>query len=45
MPEYRHTQTMQKTDQAQKVPFPERDDQNIVNTDTETGANDPEDAR
>ena len=30
MPEYRHTQTLQKTDEAQQVPFPERGDQNIV---------------
>ena len=29
MPEYRHTQTLQKTDGAHQVPFPERD-QNIV---------------
>ena len=30
MQEYRHTQTLQKTDEAQQVPFPERRDQNIV---------------
>ena len=30
MSEYRHTQTLQKTDAAQQVPFPERCDQNIV---------------
>ena len=30
MPEYRHTQTLQKTDEAQQVPFLERGDQNIV---------------
>ena len=27
MQEYRHTQTLQKTDEAQPVPFPERGDQ------------------
>ena len=30
MPEYCHTQTLQKIDAAQQVPFPERGDQNIV---------------
>ena len=30
MPEYRHTQILQKTDEAQQVPFPERCDHNIV---------------
>ena len=30
MPEYRHTQTLEKTDEAQQVLFPERGDQNIV---------------
>ena len=30
MPEYRHTQTVQKSEEAQQVPFPERGDQNIV---------------
>ena len=30
MQEYRHTQTLQKTDETQQVPFPERGDHNIV---------------
>ena len=30
MPEYCHTQTLQETDEAEQVPFPEEGDQNIV---------------
>ena len=30
MPEYRHTQTLQETDEAQQVPFPEEGYQSVV---------------
>ena len=30
MPEYRRTQTVEKTEEAQQVPFPDRGDQKIV---------------
>ena len=40
------TQTLQKIDEAQQVPFLERCDQNIVkDAQTQTGADDPEDAK
>ena len=30
MPEYRHTQTLQETDEAEQVPLPEEGDQSVV---------------
>ena len=43
MPEYMHTQTLQKTVPAEQLQCLERSDQNIVK-DAQTGADDPEDA-